>query len=312
MKQKIELTNKQENVIVGAAAAALITVLLALVGWEQLSYWFTTPFVWKNTDKISVYVYEKEDDGDRFTLRALVRNNTDEVFSDYKLDFCVGGSGFTSSQRRLYGDKELEFTFRKEKDKRLYRAAEGMNLSELERCFHIREIYNTDGEKVFKQGGTVKIIVFLAVSAFAGLLAASGEVRPQWLRMLLKLVCVPSLVLVFALFLIFAFAGSSKNASTSSASDDSARREAGKRYKEAASHKAGAAMHGRTADAARAQGQMDRAFADMIAANNSQAKKEYQRWAQHKANAEMHGNKRDAAFVQQQMDRYMADMLQGK
>ena len=71
-------------------------------------------------------------------------------------------------------------------------------------------------------------------------------------------------------------------------------------------------MTGRPQDAARAQGQMDKAFADMIAANNSQAKKEYQKWAQHKASAEMHGNQHDAAFAQRQMDRYMADMLQGK
>ena len=312
MKQKSGLTNKQENVIVGAAAAALITVLLALVGWEQLSYWFTTPFVWKNTDKLSVYVYEKEDDGDSLTIRALARNNTDVRFANYKLDFCVGGAGFTSNQRRLFSEEALEFTFRKERDKGLYHAAREMSASELERCFHIREIYDIDGEKVFRQGGAFKVIVFLAISAVAGLFVASGEIRPQWLRMLLKLICVPSLVLVSAVFLIFAFAGSSKSASPSSSSDDGARREAGKRYKEATSHKAGAAMHGRTADAARAQGQMDRAFADMIAANNSQAKKEYQRWAQHKANAEMHGNKRDAAFAQQQMDRYMADMLQGK
>ena len=57
---------------------------------------------------------------------------------------------------------------------------------------------------------------------------------------------------------------------------------------------------------------MDKSVADMIAANNSQAKKEYQKWAQHKASAEMRGNQHDAAFAQRQMDRYMADMLQGK
>ena len=71
-------------------------------------------------------------------------------------------------------------------------------------------------------------------------------------------------------------------------------------------------MTGRPQDAARAQGQMDKSFADMIAASNSQAKKRYQYWAQMKANAEMRGSKQDAAFAQQQMDRYMADMLNGK
>ena len=57
---------------------------------------------------------------------------------------------------------------------------------------------------------------------------------------------------------------------------------------------------------------MDKAFADMIAANNSQEKKGYQRAAQMKAGAEMHGDKQAAASAQRQMDRYMADMLQGK
>ena len=76
--------------------------------------------------------------------------------------------------------------------------------------------------------------------------------------------------------------------------------------------KAGAVMTGRPQDAARAQGQMDKSFADMIAANNSQAKKEYQKWAQHKANAEMRGNQHDAAFAQQQMDRHLAEMLKGR
>ena len=128
--------------------------------------------------------------------------------------------------------------------------------------------------------------------------------------MLLKLLCVPTLVVLVAVFLIFSGAGSSDSSVKSGgvAADANARSRAAENYKRQSGYKAGAVMTGRPQDAARAQGQMDKSFADMISPGDSQAKRRYQREAGLKAGAAMTGRPQDAARAQGQMDKAFADM----
>lgn len=361
--QTKKLTGTQENVVVGVVAVLLTVFLFVFVGWDGLKNWFSTPLIWHDPDYITVEALSKEETDDDILLQIYINNDSYKRITSYELDIVCGSSVYTIGDVYFgegeYNIAESIYVKKDGSDADFYKALAGKDVKDIKLKVHVRELYSGD-EKLVKQTGLVKIIGLAVISVVSGLLVAKANIKNQWLRLLLKLLCVPSLVVLFVLIV----AVSSPDNSGSSAADanarsraaenykrqsghksgalmtgrkqdaaraqrgmdramadmlvpggsqtDSARKRAAEEYKRQAGHKAGAAIHGNREDAARAQGQMDKAFADMIAANNSQAKKEYQRWAQHKASAEMRGNLHDAAFAQRQMDRYMADMLQGK
>ena len=364
-----KLTGTQENVIVGAVAVLLTVFLFVFVGWDGLKDWFSKPLIWHDPDGITAEAQLKEETDDEIQLLIYIDSGFHKRITSYHMDIICGSAVYTI-QKTYPGEGEYliakRICVKKDgPDAAFYKALSGKDVEDIHLKIHVRELYSGD-KKLVKQTGLVKIIGLAVVSVVSGLLVTMANIKNQWLRLLLKLLCVPSLVLLFAVIVLISFAGSSDssvktgrsaadaNARNRAAEEykrqsgykagavmtgrpqdaaraqrdmdramadmlvpggsqtDSARKRAAEEYKRQAGHKAGAAIHGNRENAARAQGQMDKAFADMIAANNSQAKKEYQKWAQHKANAEMRGKQRDAAFAQRQMDRYMADMLQGK
>ncbi len=315
--QTKKLTGTQENVIVGAVAVLLTVFLFVFVGWDGLKNWFSTPLIWLHTDCVTAEAQLKKETDDEIQLLIYAVNEFHRPITSYHLDIICDSAVYTI--RDNYG-KNGEFVIANricvEKNgphADFYKALSGKDVEDIKLKVHVRSLYSGD-EKLVKQTGLVKIIGLAVISVVSGLLVAKANIKNQWLRLLLKLLCVPSLVVLFVLIVAVSSSDNSGNsvATGRSAADANARSRAAEEYKRQSGHKAGAVMTGRPQDAARAQGQMDKAFADMIAANNSQAKKEYQKWAQHKANAEMRGNQHDAAFAQRQMDRYMADMLQGK
>lgn len=315
--QTKKLTGTQENVIVGAVAVLLTALLLIFVGWPRIKYWFSSPVVWNDPDYITVEVVDKEEFANFIDLQINVFNASSQQITSYKLDIVCDNAVYSFGSVCGWGDGHTlskKISVRKDGyNAAFFKALSDKDVNDIKLKVHVRSLYNKD-EKIMKQSGLVKIIGLAVISVVSGLLVTMANIKNQWLRLLLKLLCVPSLVLLFAVIVLISFAGSSDSSVKTgrSAADANARSHAAENYKRQSSLKAGAVMTGRPEDAARAQGQMDKAFADMIAANNSQAKKEYQKWAQHKANAEMRGNQHDAAFAQRQMDRYMADMLQGK
>ena len=315
--QTKKLTGTQENVIVGVIAVLLTVFLFVFVGWDGLKNWFSTPLIWHDPDGVTAEAQLKEETDDEIQLLIYVDSGFTKRITSYHLDIVCGSAVYTI--RDNYG-KNGEYVIAKricvEKDgdnADFYKALSGKDVEDIKLKVHVRSLYSGD-EKLVKQSGLVKIIGLAVISVVSGLLVAKANINNQWLRLLLKLLCVPSLVVLFVLMVAVSSSGDSGSsvATGRSAADANARNRAAAEYKRQSGLKAGAVMTGRPQDAARAQGQMDKAFADMIAANNSQAKKEYQKWAQHKASAEMRGNQHDAAFAQRQMDRYMADMLQGK
>lgn len=364
-----KLTGTQENVIVGAVAVLLTVFLFVFVGWDGLKDWFSKPLIWHDPDGITAEAQLKEETDDEIQLLIYIDSGFHKRITSYHMDIICGSAVYTI-QKTYPGEGEYliakRICVKKDgPDAAFYKALSGKDVEDIHLKIHVRELYSGD-KKLVKQTGLVKIIGLAVISVASGILVAGEFIKNQWLRMLLKLLCVPTLVVLVAVLLIFSMAGSSDNSTATGRSEadanarsraaenykqqsgykagavmtgrpqdaaraqrgmdramadmlvpggsqtDSARKRAAEEYKRQAGHKAGAAIHGDRENAARAQGQMDKAFADMIAAKNSQAKKEYQKWAQHKASAEMRGNQHDAAFAQRQMDRYMADMLQGK
>ena len=315
--QTKKLTGTQENVIVGAVAVLLTVFLFVFVGWDGLKNWFSTPLIWHDPDYITVEALSKKETDDDILLQIYIKNDSYKRITSYKLDIVCGSSVYTIGDVYFgegeYNIAESIYVKKDGPNADFYKALSGKDVEDIQLKVHVRKLYSGD-EKLVKQTGLVKIIGLAVISVVSGLLVAKANIKNQWLRLLLKLLCVPSLVVLFVLMVAVSSSGDSGSsvATGRSAADANARSRAAENYKRQSDHKAGAVMTGRPQDAARAQGQMDKSFADMIAANNSQAKKEYQKWAQHKASAEMRGNQHDAAFAQRQMDRYMADMLQGK
>lgn len=317
MNSKKALSNTGENVVVGVVAVLLTVFLFVFVGWDGLKNWFSTPLIWHDPDGVTAEAQLKEETDDEIQLLIYVYSDFHEKITSYHMDIVCGSAVYTI--RDNYG-KNGEYVIAKriyvKKDgdhADFYKALSGKNVEDIQLKVHVRSLYSGD-EKLVKQTGLVKIIGLAVISVVSGLLVAKANIKNQWLRLLLKLLCVPSLVLLFVLMIAVSSSGNtgSSTSTARSAADANARNRAAENYKRQAGLKAGAVMTGRPQDAARAQGQMDKSFADMIAANNSQAKKEYQKWAQHKANAEMHGDKQNAAFAQQQMDRHLAEMLKGR
>ncbi|MBQ6162952.1 MAG: hypothetical protein IJK23_00620 [Clostridia bacterium] len=309
-----ELSKTQENVAVGVVAVLLAALLFILVGWDGIKNWFSKPLIWRDPDYITAEAELKTEADGKIDLLIFVINASSNRITKYDLDI-VCGSAVCSFGGTSGWETEHVLTKRilAEKDGRnasFYEALTGKDVEDIALKVHVRSLYSGD-EKLVKQTGLVKIIGLAVISVASGLLVAGELVGNRWLRMLLKLLCVPSLVLFFGAILVLSAAGSSGNRAESggSASESHTRGAAAENYKRQAGYKAGAVMTGRQQDAARAQGQMDKSFADMISPGNSEAKKEYQRQAQLKAGAVMTGRPQDAARAQGQMDKAFADMI---
>lgn len=312
--QTKKLTGTQENVIVGAVAVLLTALLLIFVGWPRIKYWFSSPVVWNDPDYITVEVVDKEEFANSIDLQINVFNASSQQITSYDLDIVCDYAVYSFGSVFGWGDGHTlskQISVRKDGyNAAFFKALSGKDVNDIKLKVHVRSLYNKD-EKIVKQSGLVKIIGLAVISVVSGLLAVDGSIKNQWLRLLLKLLCVPSLVVLFAVFLIFSGAGSSDSSvkSGGGAADANARGRAAENYKRQSGLKAGAAMTGRSQDAARAQGQMDKAFADMISPGDSQAKRRYQREAGLKAGAAMTGRQQDAARAQGQMDKAFADMI---
>ncbi len=312
--QTKKLTGTQENVIVGVIAVFIAVFLFVFVGWDGLKNWFSKPLIWLHSDSVTTDVVGKEETAEKINLFVLIYHESPARITSYDLDVICDGAVYTlKGSYRGGGEYSIHDPISVEKDGEnadFYKALAGKDEKDIKLKVHVRSLYSGD-KKLVKQTGLDKIIILAVISVGSGILVAGEFIKNQWLRMLLKLFCVPTLVVLVAVFLIFSGAGSSDSSvkTGSSAADANARSRAAENYKRQAGYKAGAVMTGRPQDAARAQGQMDKAFADMISPGDSQAKRRYQREAGLKAGAVMTGRQQDAARAQGQMDKAFADMI---
>ena len=153
-------------------------------------------------------------------------------------------------------------------------------------------------------------MIVLAEAGFV-ILAIGDVIKTKWLRILVKIMSVPGLVVGAIVLFALAFGGSSGSQSSAPSATDHRKKRAAEEYKRAATIKAGAVMRGQTGSAAKAQERMDRAMADMVG-GNSDAARRYKQAANHKAGAVMHGQTDSAAKAQKEMDKAMADMIRDK
>lgn len=329
----------KENIIVASIMAVIVLFLGIFVGVDPIKEWLNEPIVWKETEYIEIIPTRIEEvQSDKLKIELLILNKSDKDLSSYEFVGIINGDKvpFDSSHDSESYNQTYQ-TFNKDiylstNPGRIFRNGAVVSEDAYNKLLNssLNEIdfeYKTvrlDGTKAngnnfkFRNNGTVKIILILVISAALGYLGID-KAKQSWLRIILKVCGLPAILLIIILFVVVAIFGSSgnSNGSSSKSTNNTMSRDAENRYKRAANLKAGALGHGNTADAARAQAQMDSAMADMIGAssNNSsmqQAQERYKRAANLKAGAVMHGNKSDAARAQAEMDKAMADMIENK
>lgn len=320
------MSETMENVIVLIVMVAIVIGLLCFVGYGNIKEWLFTPFVWKNPDFLHIeYTGTLEKGNDKY-ISFLIYNSSENKIDEYSFQVIADtkviefddvyadtlwDSGFISGGNEIEANGFTTLLFHRNSlyDDNEYLAS--LNSDDIEKLQYRVIQLESRGEEIISNHSWAKVITILVASLMLGLLGFV-ERFPVWLRIALKVCGLPCLLVLGILLVIFACASGSSN---SSSSNNSASESAKKRYKRAASLKAGAIKTGSVHNAAKAQEEMDKAMADIIVANGSGSSSEreaatrYKRAASHKAGAIMTGRSADAARSQAEMDRAIADMI---
>lgn len=304
---------KQENIIIAVISGILIVTLFATVGFNNIKLWLFSPFIWNDPDYIHISLIEKEESDTQMELTFQITNESLEHIGGYEFYITSGVNTYKLSTATAslapFTTIEDKASFAKEGAAgKFFNSLKGRDIQDLKLGYHVKSL-SVDGEEIFKANGWLKPVLLLAFSLISAFLGFCYIIKIKWLRMVFKLLGVPSLIILGIILAFIAFGGGSGSESAANNSENEAKRRASAEYKRLSTLKAGALAHGDTENAARVQGQMDKAMADMIGGSSSRAKNEYKRLSTLKAGALAHGDTENAARVQGQMDKAMADMI---
>lgn len=326
------MSKTAENITVVVIVVAILIGLFCFIGYDNIKEWLSTPFVWKEPDFLQIEFVDAIEEKNDKKLLFLVYNTSEHLIDNYRfqvvtdtevLEFdSLNASTVISNSLTSYsGDIEangfttLSYTCSSyNRLKQKYEYFDSLDSQEIEKL-QIRIVrLKSRTETLISNNGWLKIIAILAVSILAGVLVLKDIVKVTWLRIIMKIMCVPAILIILAVGIVLLAGGDKESSARARASSDKQTRErAAANYKRAANLKAGALAHGDTQGAARAQAEMDRAMADMVTGNaQSGAKANYKREAQLRAGAQIQGNQKEAAKAQSHMDKYMADMIKNK
>lgn len=304
---------KQENIIIAVISGILIVALFITVGFNNIKLWLFSPFIWNDPDYIHISLIEKEESDTQMELTFQITNESLERIDGYRFYITNGVNTY-----RLWGVSVSLAPFTTIEDKasfakegtagKFFNSLKGRDIQDLKLGYHVKSL-SVDGEEIFKANGWLKPVLLLVFSLISAFLGFCYIIKIKWLRMVFKLLGVPSLVILGTVLMFFAFGGGSSSERAADNAENEAKRRASSEYKRLSTLKASALAHGDTENAARVQGQMDKAMADMIGGRSSQAKNNYKRLSTLKAGALAHGDTENAARVQGQMDKAMADMI---
>ncbi len=326
---------KKENIIVAIIMVVIVLFSVIFIGVEPIKDWLKEPITWDKPEYIDIALTNIETYDDGVGIEYLITNTSGIEFSEYDFittvngvkipiqSFNTGGDLNTSKEKTVILTTD-SFPLMSEIpiNEETYQDFLNTPLYELKSDFEFNTIHlkgrDENGDNFeFKNNGTVKIILIVAISAVLGYLGID-KVKQPWLRIILKVCGLPAILLIFAIMLFFAFVAGNKGSGESSDSVNDAKvRNAQARYKEAANQKKGAVALGNKSGAAAAQAEMDKAMADMIAGSSNstamrQAQSRYKNAANCKKGAVSRGNKENAAHAQAEMDKALADMLKNK
>ncbi|MBQ4601348.1 MAG: hypothetical protein IJB24_00675 [Clostridia bacterium] len=311
------LDEQTQNIIVAVISVIFVVLLLITVGFKGIKQWITSPITWDKPEYFNMELIEVESDDYEVKLSFLLTNESEHSIDEYDIHAFYCGemtelSGYHIDDLEPYDAILYEETYSSSFDSEEYELLKGKTVDEIDFEYRIKKLVGDEG-KLVHNNGWMKVIIIIATAVVCGFLVLSDIVTNPWWRILLKLACVPAFLLVvfaaIAVVLILIIGAGSNSPEVKAANADRAKKDAARRYKQAASQRAGHAAHGNHHEAQMAQARMDQAMADMISPGNSSAKAQYKRAASQRAGAAAHGDKHSAAQARATMDRLMADMI---
>lgn len=317
MDRKKSAHVKGENIIVAIIAIALITYVLTFIGFHNAKEWLFSPINWNDPDGFSITLSEKKEYQSYMELTFLISNDTETDVSRGKFYAIIDGNylGVSFDRLRPFSSAQAKSSFAESGSAGgFFEAIHGKQPDEINLKYHFSYLLNADaennGDYAFKANSWLKPLLLLVISGLLCILGISGVVKFLPLRIVLKIVGIPALLIVFIIMMAAGSPnlGSGAENTGHDAAESARERRSSEEYKRQANIKAGAIMRGKTEDAARAQAQMDKAMAEMIG-GNSRSVQRYKQAANHKAGAIMTGRPEDAARAQAQMDKAMSDMV---
>lgn len=335
LSKEIFFEQKNENIIVAVCMLIIVVVIFAVFGWTSIKAWLSEPLIWKGQDSIECHyfgtVQQNYSDEDYDVFLGFV-NNTGKEIDEYDISINVEGIEFDylgsyKPDISAYGVTDLTLTITTDETPGL--REETVSAKTLEKLLgnfgdenidiscRIKSL-KSDGETIVNNTGIYKDIIIVLISLFTGLIGFFGNIEIQWLRLIMKLLAIPA-VIVLIVFLFFIYVGVYSNSPEGKAAEAESRRKAAEaqkqkatnEYKSAARTKAAAIARGDYKGAAYAQERMDKSAADMIGGNGT-LRSDYKSAAHRKAAASLRGDYKTAALVQNEMDRKMADIINSR
>lgn len=320
-----------ENIIVAIIMVVIVVLSVVFIGIGPIKAWLKEPIVWTEAEYIEMSIINiVEEKDNEMRVEYCIINTSDNNLRSFEFITMLNGVEVQLTKANEYYNQTYQTFVTSVKftsdpslayygtiliDETTYN--ELLNTPANDVDFSYKTVYlegedANGGDFKFKNNGTVKIILIVAVSAVLAFLGI-GKAKQPWLRIILKVCGLPAILLVLIVIFAIAILGAGGGKSTGNTGSNGAQ----ERYKRAANHKAGAQIQGDKANAAKAQAEMDKAMADMIAGSSNdasmrRAQERYKTAANHKAGAVIHGDKANAARAQAEMDKALADMMKNK
>lgn len=313
--EKEHRSEKIQDIIVWIISVVTAVVVFFTIGFENVFFWLSTPFVWKEDDTFQVSVYDWEETEDSMRIRFEVTNASVKDGVGGSIYAMVPGIPYKALEIFIIDrmdpfEKRIESVSFSDNgtSKYILKALQGKQINEFNFDYKLHKLF-IDGEVVKQNHGWFKVIIILSLSIVSALVLYFNLCKNAILKTILKLCRVPIIIVVVIIAFILKAMGSSP--AVAFGGTGSYVESAAKRYKDAATLKANYLQQGNAKGAANAQRQMDSAMADMVSPNSSAARR-YKTTADFKAGYSMQGNIAGAARAQSQMDSALADMISKK
>lgn len=333
-KEKIS-EQKSENIIIIISMVAIVILAFVIFGWSSIKSWLSSPLIWRGQDSLEVHYFgtlPSDKSGEDYNIFLGITNNTKKEIDEYDISFNIEGIEFdypsySNSDISAYGvtDATLSittseypsFSETKVPEKTLEKLINSEGLDSVKVSCRIKSL-KSHGDSLVNNTGIYKDILVVIISLFMGIIGFFGDIKKQWLRILLKLFAIPAVVVIIAFLLLMAYASYGNSPEGKAALEESRKKQeaqqkakAANEYKSAAHTRAAALARGDYKGAAYAQEKMDKSAVDMISSGGSN-NVAYKSAAHTKAAATARGDYKTAAYAQAEMDKKMADILKGK
>lgn len=326
---------KNENIIVLIVMVATIILSFVLFGWASIKEWLGSPIFWTGQDSLSfnyMLTQPKPKTYNKYSVIVSIFNNTYKEIDEYDATVIIEGveydfSSYSHGDMPSLGFRDAEFVITAEdydgfKTTKVSQAY----LDKLLNCENPDNIniecrikyLKSNGETLVYNTGIYKDIIIVIISIILGLVSFFGNIDIQWLRVIIKLLALPAVVVALAAIIILLSLGYVYSPEGQAESEKSRRKheaeqkaKASSDYKYAAHMKSACLARVDQKGAAYAQERMDKSLADMVSSDGT-AKAKYKSAAHTKAACTARGDEKGAAYAQERMDKSFADMVSKK